>query len=195
MLKVLREKAVRALHQSSNAIDFDVIVAGGGHAGIEAAVAANNQSASTLVITQKLNTIGRFISQMFECTTVLTMKCNAIVFAGEMSCNPSFGGIGKGHLMREIDALDGICGRMCDQAGIHYKMLNRRKGPAVQGHRAQIDRTLYKRYLQSELFASGIHFEENTITNLIIGTDANGKAVCEGVITGQFVSRKKVTRD
>lgn len=102
-----------------------------------------------------------------------------------MSCNPSFGGIGKGHLIREIDALDGVCGRMCDQAGVHFKMLNRRKGPAVQGHRAQVDRQLYKQHLQSELFASGIQFEENTIDDLIIRTDSTGRMICEGVVTGK----------
>src|SRR4030042_2311723 len=124
---------------------FDVIVSGGGHAGCEAASAAARLGADTALVTHSFATIG------------------------EMSCNPAIGGLGKGHLVREIDALDGLMGRVADQAGIQFRVLNRSKRPAVQGPPAQADRKLYRKAMQGAIEATpGLEVIEAAARDVIV---------------------------
>lgn len=155
--------------------EFDVIVVGGGHAGCEACAAAARIGAKTALITHKIATIG------------------------EMSCNPAIGGLGKGHLVREIDALDGLMGRVIDKAGIQFRMLNQSKGPAVRGPRAQADRELYKKYMLAALReqsgltlieapVEGLLFDDVRVSGVILadGTQITAKAVV--LTSGTFLN-------
>src|SRR5215468_4704687 len=127
---------------------YDVIVIGGGHAGCEAASAAARMGANTALVTHRIETVGA------------------------MSCNPAIGGLGKGHLVREIDALDGLMGRVADLGGIQFRLLNRRKGPAVRGPRAQADRKLYAAAMQQAT--------RDTAGLTVIEAEADDLIVAEG---------------
>ena len=144
----------------------DVIVIGGGHAGTEAAQAAWRMGTSTILVTHEFAKIG------------------------EMSCNPAIGGLGKGHLVREIDAMDGVMGRVADQAGIQFRLLNRRKGPAVQGPRTQADRALYRKAMQAE-FANreGLQVIEGEVADILI---ENGRVAGVELGDGSQIKSKTV---
>ncbi len=158
-----------------NEISFDIVVIGGGHAGCEAAAASARLGINTALFTHKFDTIG------------------------EMSCNPAIGGLGKGHLVREIDALDGVMGEVADKSGIQFRLLNRSRGPAVRGPRTQSDRSLYKKYMQEKLvnycnlsiFSDPVIefiFEKNNIVGFI--TQEGKKVISSKVIltTGTFLN-------
>jgi tRNA uridine 5-carboxymethylaminomethyl modification enzyme len=158
-----------------NDLSFDVVVIGGGHAGCEAAAAAARLGVNTALFTHKFETIG------------------------EMSCNPAIGGLGKGHLVREIDALDGVMGEVADKSGIQFRLLNRSRGPAVRGPRTQSDRSLYRKFMQEKLvkycnlsiFSDPVIefiFDKNTINGFI--TNEGKKVLCSKLIltTGTFLN-------
>src|ERR1700678_2824908 len=140
---------------------FDVIVIGGGHAGCEAATASARLGASTALVTHRFASIGA------------------------MSCNPSIGGLGKGHLVREVDALDGLMGRVADAAGIQFRMLNRRKGPAGRGPRAQADRKLYAAAMQEAIGATAnLGVIEAEVDDLLTGERVEGVRLSDGRVFG-----------
>ena len=154
---------------------FDVVVIGGGHAGCEAAAASARAGARTVLLTQKLETIG------------------------EMSCNPAIGGLGKGHLVREIDAMDGIMGRLADVSGIQFRLLNRSKGAAVRGPRSQIDRRLYREAMQAELgqtpnltlmagTAESLVLDDDRVIGVTTGAGENIRAGAVVLTTGTFLN-------
>ena len=158
-----------------NDLSFDVVIIGGGHAGCEAAAASARLGVNTALFTHKIETIG------------------------EMSCNPAIGGLGKGHLVREIDALDGVMGEVADKSGIQFRLLNRSRGPAVQGPRTQSDRSLYRKYMQEKLlnycnlsiFSDPVIkfiFYKNTISGF--ETKSGKKILCSKLIltTGTFLN-------
>ncbi|MDB4594857.1 tRNA uridine-5-carboxymethylaminomethyl(34) synthesis enzyme MnmG [Candidatus Pelagibacter sp.] len=158
-----------------NDLSFDVVIIGGGHAGCEAAAASARLGVNTALFTHKIETIG------------------------EMSCNPAIGGLGKGHLVREIDALDGVMGEVADKSGIQFRLLNRSRGPAVRGPRTQSDRSLYRKYMQEKLlnycnlsiFSDPVIkfiFNKNTITGF--ETKEGKKVLCSKLIltTGTFLN-------
>ena len=158
-----------------NDVFFDVVVIGGGHAGCEAAAASARLGVNTALFTHKIETIG------------------------EMSCNPAIGGLGKGHLVREIDALDGVMGEIADKSGIQFKLLNRSRGPAVRGPRTQSDRSLYKKYMQKKLlnycnltiFSDPVIqfiFDKNAVNG--VATESGKKICCSKLIltTGTFLN-------
>jgi tRNA uridine 5-carboxymethylaminomethyl modification enzyme len=149
-----------------SASKFDVVVIGGGHAGTEAAHAAARMGVRSVLVTHRADRIG------------------------EMSCNPAIGGLGKGHLVREIDALDGVMGRVADKAGIQFRLLNRRKGPAVRGPRAQCDRELYRSHMQAEMLRQpNLSIVEGEVVDIVV---TNGRATGVVLASGKQIQASVV---
>ena len=151
----------------SNKMTFDVAVIGGGHAGCEAAAASARMGVNTGLFTHKIETIG------------------------EMSCNPAIGGLGKGHLVREIDALDGVMGDVADKSGIQFRLLTRSRGPAVRGPRTQSDRKLYKKYMQDLLLNyPNLEVIADPVVKFIFEKDKIKGFICQSgkeIVCGQLI--------
>lgn len=165
-----RGRLASTVSLANDAFDYDVIVIGGGHAGCEAAGAAARMGARTALVTQRVDTIG------------------------ELSCNPSVGGIGKGTLVREIDALDGLMARVTDRAGIQHRVLNRSRGPAVQAPRVQVDRDLYKAAMRDEIDILCASAEFSVVEASVHDVLLDPNDTIQGIVTkeGEHITAKSV---
>ena len=166
----LRPRLASSVSLADGAFDYDVIVIGGGHAGCEAAAASARMGARTALVTQRVDTIG------------------------ELSCNPSMGGIGKGTLVREVDALDGLMARMTDRSGLQFRVLNRSRGPAVQAPRVQVDRDLYKAAMREEIDALQASADFRVVEASVHDVLLDPNDTIQGIVTkaGEHITAKSV---